>query len=171
MQLFKRCCTKEKNYVVLDMHFFNFTTKCKIFTVKLQKAGHPDKVDQSQSRTETIDFNIIFFSQWNVEYRTMKFQLVCSPWKKTRYKFWLFSATWLILTTRCGWQIEAMSVKKKLQAVWKQKMRESHRFLDLQIKVLDGFQIISSIATSLPYGFNRSSDRTMYTWCQQRKTF
>ena len=62
----------------------------KVFTVELQKPGHPDQVDQSQSRMETIDSNILFFSQWNVKYRTMKSQLVylhrlersfgCSAW-------------------------------------------------------------------------------------------
>ena len=44
--------------------------------------GHPDKVNQSQSRKETIDFNIFNFSQSNAEYRTMKFQLVRSPRKQ-----------------------------------------------------------------------------------------
>ena len=42
------------------------------------KRGHPDKINQSQSRTGTIDSNIFYISQWNAEYRTIKLQLVHS---------------------------------------------------------------------------------------------
>ena len=41
--------------------------------------GHPDNVDQSQGRPETKDSNIFKSSQSNVEYRTLKSQLVCWP--------------------------------------------------------------------------------------------
>ncbi len=49
--------------------------------------GHPDKVNQSQSRMETINFNICYFSQWNVEYVTKKLQLLHSPRKHINAKY------------------------------------------------------------------------------------
>ena len=55
-----------------------------------------------------------------------------------------------------------MSKKKKLQTVSKQEMQKLHGCLNLQIKVLGRFQIISSLATSLFYAFNRSFDRTIW---------
>ena len=93
----------------------------------------------------------------------MKSQLVHSLWKQIDTTFGCSARNWLILTTPFGWQIEAMSMKENSdRTAWKQEMRESHGCLDLEIKVLGGFQIMSSLATSLLYSFNRSYGKTFW---------
>ena len=46
--------------------------------------GHPDNENQSDGRTQTIDFNILKSSQSNIQYKTMKSQFVrCNAYMTT----------------------------------------------------------------------------------------
>ena len=49
-----------------------------------QNWGHPDNENQSEGRTETIDFHIFKSSQSNAQYKTMKSQLNRWPVMFTR---------------------------------------------------------------------------------------
>ena len=62
----------------LGLHCCSIQSSCNYWNPDWNR-GHPDNVNQSQSRTETKDSNIFKSSQSNVGYRTMKSQLVCWP--------------------------------------------------------------------------------------------